>query len=287
MLANAAVVITGASSGIGEATALAMAENGAKLALAGRSEAALERVAAECGRRGGKALAIPTDVADEEAVMALAEQATEGLGAIDVWVNNAGVMLYGKFEDTPSGAFRQVIETNFFGQVHGSRAALGQFRRQGRGILINMSSVWGRVTSPYVTPYVVSKYAIRAFSECLRQELRDADGIDVVTILPQAVETPLWRRAANFSGRSVRMLPLALPAEDIAERIVACAQSPKRQVTDRRAGRLFELVEAIAPPLWGRITPFVFERLALSREPAAATPGNLYEPLHSEDSSSA
>jgi NAD(P)-dependent dehydrogenase (short-subunit alcohol dehydrogenase family) len=147
-----------------------------------------------------------------------------------------------------------VIETNLFGQIHGSRAALAQFRRQGSGVLINMSSVWGRVTSPYVSAYVTSKFAVRAFSECLRQELQDADDIHVVTILPQAVKTPMFSRAGNYSGRRVKQLPVPRPADEIAKRIVWCSEDPKREVTDRRFGRLLEIAHAVAPGLWERLS---------------------------------
>ncbi len=106
-----------------------------------------------------------------------------------MWVNNAGVIAYGRFDELPAAEFRQVIETNLFGQVHGARAAIPRFRRQGSGVLINMSSVWGRVASPYVSAYVTSKFAVRAFSECLRYEVEDCPDVHVATMLPQAVDT--------------------------------------------------------------------------------------------------
>lgn len=282
-LAHAVVVITGASSGIGRATALNMASRGARLVLAARGESELERAARECTGAGAEAIAVPTDVTDEPAVRALAERAVERFGRIDVWVNNAGVILYGRFEDTPGDAFRRVVDTNLFGQLHGARAALAQFRRQDDGgVLINLGSVWGRVTSPYVSAYVVSKFAIRAFSECLRQELADSPHIHVVTILPQAVDTPIFRRPGNFSGREVRRLPFARRPEDIAQRIVWCAEDPKREVTDRRFGRLLELLTAIAPRVWSGLAPRLFGRLALDDRAAAPSYGNLFEPVHDD-----
>src|SRR5215210_744517 len=153
------VVVTGASSGIGRATARAMAEHGARVVLAARSEQSLREVAGECKALGAQALGaqalvVTTDVSDEEAVQELARRSVEVFGRIDVWVNDAGVMVYGSFEEVPADVYRRVIETNLFGQIHGARAALAQFREQGGGVLINMSSVWGRLTSPHVSAYV-------------------------------------------------------------------------------------------------------------------------------------
>ena len=192
---------------------------------------------------------------DEAAVTALAERAAEHFGRVDVWVNNAGVMAYGRFDQVPSAVFRAVIETNFMGQVHGARAALVQFRRQGSGVLISMSSVWGRVTAPDVSAYVASKFAIRAFSESLRQELRNTPGIDVALILPQAVDTPIFLRAANFAGRPARPIPPLVDPEEVASGILKCARSPKPEVTYSRSGRVLEIAHSIAPRLWDRFLP--------------------------------
>jgi NAD(P)-dependent dehydrogenase (short-subunit alcohol dehydrogenase family) len=145
---------------------------------------------------------VAADVGDADAVFRLASRTVDRFGRIDVWVNNAGVILYGRFEDTPAEDFEQVVRTNLLGRVHGARAALRQYRAQGRGVLINMGSVWGRVSSPQVSAYVASKHAVRAFSECLRQEPRNDRGIDVGTMLPQAADTPIFRHAGNYSLRA-------------------------------------------------------------------------------------
>jgi short-subunit dehydrogenase len=195
-LADAVVAITGASSGIEHATALAMATRGAALALLARDDEALGRVADECRARGAMVLAAPVDVAGEPAVAEFAGRAAAELGRIDVWVDNAG------------DALRALRGHALRRQIHGSRAALPRFRSQGGGVLINVSSVWGRVASPYASAYVASKFAIRAFSECLREELADDPAIHVVTILPQAVATPMWRRAATSPAATPVRFPL-------------------------------------------------------------------------------
>src|SRR5215212_2021964 len=258
-LANCVVVITGASSGIGRAAAHRFAREGSRLVLAARAPEPLERVARDCDSHGARAVAVPTDVRDEEAVEALAQRAVDELGRLDVWVNGAGVIAYGRFEQVPADVFRAVIETNLMGQVHGARAALPRFREQRTGVLINMSSVWGRVSAPDVTAYVASKFAVRAFSECLRQELRDVPNVDVATMLPQAVDTPIFARAANYGGREARPIPPLIDPATVAEGIIACARSPKREVTYSRAGRLIELGHSITPSLWQRFLPPAFE----------------------------
>jgi NAD(P)-dependent dehydrogenase (short-subunit alcohol dehydrogenase family) len=199
-------------------------------------------------------------------------------GRLDVWVNCAGVIAYGRFTDVPADVFRAVIETNFFGQVHGARASLPRFRAQRSGVLVNVSSVWGRVTSPDVSAYVASKFAVRAFSESLRYELRGEPGVDVATILPQPVDTPIFAAAANYAGRVTRPIPPLVAPEDVAAGIVACARSPRPEVTYRRAGRVIELVQTLAPALYRRVLPPVYEAGNYSELPAAPTPGNVLAP---------
>jgi len=285
-LSNCVVVITGASSGIGRAAALAFAERGSRLALAARAEPPLEEIAGECEARGTEALWLPTDVREEEQVSELARRTVDRFGRLDVWVNSAGVIVYGRFEDVPTDVFRAVIETNLFGQVHGARAALPHFRRQRSGVLINMASVWGRVTAPHVTAYVTSKFAIRAFGECLREELRDVPGVDVATMLPQAVDTPIFARAGNFAGRAPRPIPPLLDPETVANGIMRCAESPKREVTYSRMGRALELVHSVAPGLYSRFLPPAFEAGNYGERPMPPTTGSILEPTggsHSTD----
>src|SRR3954449_2632867 len=176
-LSTSTVVITGASSGIGRATALAFAEAGSNVVLAARREEPLRAAAQECERRGASALAVPTDVRDAAAVNRLGSAAAERFGRIDVWVNNAAVTLFSRFEAAPADLWREVMETNFFGYANGARAVLPVFRSQGGGTLINTGSVNSYVGAPYVSSYVASKHAIRGFAECLRDEVRGA-GID-------------------------------------------------------------------------------------------------------------
>ncbi|WP_114394919.1 SDR family oxidoreductase [Oleisolibacter albus] len=226
------VVITGASSGIGRATAIAFAEQGAAVVLAARREAALHQVAEDVHRAGGRAMVIATDVRDEGQVQTLARRATDAFDRIDIWINNAGIGAFGSFADIPGEAFKAVIDTTFYGSVHGFRAALPQMKRQGYGIIITTASVAGRIPTPYQAPYNAAKHALLGFVETVRQEL-DLDGegdIHVCSVLPGPVDTPFWQHSANYSGRDVQALPNPSAPEDVAAAMLRLADHPKREV---------------------------------------------------------
>ncbi|WP_437529567.1 SDR family oxidoreductase [Sorangium sp. So ce726] len=276
------VVITGASSGIGRATALEFARRGAAVTLAARREQPLRELATACEQAGGKALVVPTDVTNEAAVMEVARRATEAFGRIDVWVNNAAVTLFGLFEQTPSEPYRRVIETNLFGTIHGARAALAQFRRQGSGVLINVASMAARLPEPYVSAYVASKHAIRGLSRSLRQELRllRARDIHVSTVMPATVDTPLFQHAGNYAGRTPTAMPPIVSPERVARAIVRLARTPRREIFVGSAGRQLALLSLLAPGLAERLLARSADRLHLLNDRTAyATNGNLFAPL--------
>ncbi len=275
---DSVVVITGASSGIGRATAHALAERGASVVLAARSEQSLREVAQECEAAGGQALVIPTDVAAQEAVQELARQAADHFGRIDVWVNNAGVMVYGYFEQIPDETYRQVIETNLFGQIYGARAVLPYFREQGSGVLINIGSLWGRMFSPYVSAYTTSKFGVRTFSESLREALASEEGIDVCTILPQSVDTPIFRHAGNYSGYAAKPVPPVADPERVVKAILRCIEHPKREVTVGQLGHLEAVMQEVMPGPFNWLAPYVMNWAAFGSEPSEIGPGNVFEP---------
>lgn len=277
-LEQAVVAVTGASSGIGRAAALRIARRGGALALCARSEGPLAEVAAECEGAGAAVLHRALDVGDEEAVESFAAAVEDRFGRLDVWVNGAATMAYGTFDEIPSEVFRGVVETNLMGQVHGARAALRRFRRQGSGVLVNMSSVWGRVPSPQVAPYVISKHAVRAFSECLQGELESEPDIHVAAVVSQAVDTPIFEHAGNYTGRQVRPIPPMLDPEEVAAGIEACAEDPLREVSYGRAGRALEVLHATAPPLYRRLAHPAFVRGTWGQQPADPAPGNVLGP---------
>jgi NAD(P)-dependent dehydrogenase (short-subunit alcohol dehydrogenase family) len=278
-LGDSVIVITGASSGIGRATALHFARHGATIALLGRREEALEELAQDCDRLGGHAYPMKTDVTDEEAVRAAARRAVESFGRIDVWVNNAGITLFARLEEAPMEDFRRVIDTNLFGYIHGARAVIPYFREQGRGTLINVGSFVGKIGSPYVSAYSISKFGILGLGESLRMELMDAPGIDVSTILPGSIDTPLFQHAANYTGRAIKPINPVYPAEQVARAIVSCAQRPRREVVPGGAPKQMLLLHGLAPALAERMMSSQVEHDHFQDRPAEETSGNLFEPM--------
>lgn len=281
-LRDSVVVITGASSGIGRAAALEFARRGAAVVVAARREEPLRELAGECERLGAQTLAVPTDVTNEYAVQELARRTVESYGRLDVWVNNAAVTLFARFEESPPEAFRRVIETNLFGNIYGARAALPYFREQGNGVLINVSSIVGKVGQPYTSAYATTKSGIVGLSASLRQEIRDigrdAD-IHVCTVLPASIDTPLFQHGANYTGRAVKPMSPVYEAEQVARAIVSLAEHPKREVVVGNAGRMLLLVHRLAPGLAERILARQVEKDHFQDAPAPPSPGNLFEPM--------
>lgn len=276
---DSVVVITGASSGIGRATALEFAKRGATVVVAARSESSLRAVVTACRDAGAQALDFPTDVTDEGAVQRLALHAADHFGRIDVWVNAAAVTLFARFGEEPHDAYRRVIETNLFGAIYAARAVLPRFREQGHGVLINLSSITARTPQPYTSAYSITKSGIVSLAESLREELLDAKDIHVCTILPATIDTPIFQHAANYTGRAIQAMPPVYPAEEVARAIVRCAAKPRREVVVGGAGLLLTLLRTISPGMAERVMARQVDKRHLTDQPAEPTSGNLFGPL--------
>jgi clavulanate-9-aldehyde reducatase len=234
-LSDQVVAVTGASSGIGEATALACARAGAAVALAARRADRIEALAQRIVAEGGRAIAVPTDVGDESQARTFVTRARSELGRLDVLVNNAGVMLLGPIENAPTEEWRRMIHANVFGVLYCTHAALPLMRNQGSGHIVNVSSVAGRVARQGSGVYNLTKFGVGAFSESLRQE-GVALGVRVTLIEPGAVATELpghnrpevlEQMAKRFAG----VTPLS--AEDIAGAILyAIGQPPNVSINE-------------------------------------------------------
>jgi NAD(P)-dependent dehydrogenase (short-subunit alcohol dehydrogenase family) len=268
------VVITGAASGIGRVTARKFAEKGAKVVLTARRDEALDELVAELGP--DRALAVPGDATDEEQMREVADRAVARFGRIDVWVNCAAVTLFSSFEEAPRDEYRRVLDTNVLGYMNGAWAALPHLRAS-RGTLINVGSVNSYVPAPQVSAYVASKHAVRGWAASLRQELRGT-GVDVVTILPGSIDTPLFQQAANHTRRKPKALNPTNPPERVARVILRAARRPMREKAVGRRSRQMLLFEKLAPAPFERMMARKVEVDHFADEPAQATSGNLFSP---------
>lgn len=272
------VVITGASSGIGRAAAIELASRGATVVVTARDAVALEEVARECEAAGGRALPIAADVTREDEVEAVGQRTLSHFGRIDVWINNAAVALFAKFEAAPPDVYRRVMETNFFGYVHGARVALRQFRQQGYGTLINVDSVTAGAPQPYTSAYVASKFAIRGWSACLRMELsldKNHD-IHVCNVMPAAIDTPLFQHAANYTGRATKALDPVYPPEKVARAIASLIDKPRAELIVGPAGRVMMANARMSPRMYEHTAARQIDRNHLQDRPAPPTKGNLF-----------
>jgi len=250
-LHGAVVVVTGASSGIGAATAVACGREGMRVALAARRVARLERVAADVRAAGGEARVVPTDVRDEAAVRALVDGTAAAWGHLDVLVNNAGAGILAPVSQISPAEFEDQLRVNFLSAVAAVLAALPHMRRQGSGHIVNVASVVGKRASPFRAAYVASKFALVGFSEAIRMELA-GEGIDVTCVCPIGTATEFHEVEVNRLGVPGRGGPLQTPSH-VARAIVRALRRPRPEVHPYPPARLLFLANDFAPGLVDRL----------------------------------
>ena len=261
-LADQVVVITGASSGIGLVTAKMAAARGARVVLAARNEADLARAVQQIREGGGRAIHVAADVSDPNDVDRIAEAAIREFGRIDTWVNNAGVALYGRIMELSTEDMRRQFEVNYWGQVHGSRAAVPHLRRQS-GVLINVASALADRAIPLQGNYCASKHALKAFTDALRMELEEEGApVSVTLVKPGSIDTPLFDKAKTLLGVEPQPVPPVYAPELAAEAILECAERPVRDVVVSGMGKVLSVAGMIAP----RLTDRYMERTTFSSQ---------------------
>ena len=273
------VVVTGASSGIGLATALRLAGRGDRLVLSSRSLEALHRAEDACRDAGAAGtLVVPADVADDDAVETVLAEALDRFGRVDAWVTTAAVVAYGRFEDVPADVFRKVIETNTVGTANVARTALRHFRSVGSGTLVLTGSLLGEITTPFMSSYVTSKWAVRGLGRLLDIENRDVKDVRVCVVSPGPVDTPVYAQAASYAGRIGRPPPPIDKADKVAAAIEGCLDNPKARVSVGPANGLVRLGFSAMPWAFDRLVTPLMRLTGLSRQHTAPTDGNVFEP---------
>jgi short-subunit dehydrogenase len=252
--------ITGASSGIGRATALALAREGVRVVIGARRADRLEQAVETIRRTGGQARALQTDVTKPDDVSRLVGEAVTAFGRLDILVNNAGLGYFGRLESMPLEVARHLFDVNVMGTLYGIQAAVPVMRSQRSGHIINVSSVSGKRATPGVGMYAATKFAQVALSESLRLELLDA-GIDVSLICPVSTLTEFFDVAAARSPLKIDPVGPIYSAEQVAELILRCARRPRPELIVYRPARLMAILNAISPRLLDRILAVYWKRI--------------------------
>jgi NAD(P)-dependent dehydrogenase (short-subunit alcohol dehydrogenase family) len=271
------VLVTGASSGIGKAVALGIAHRGGHVVLVARSEESLDEAARECKEAGAAStLVLPADVGDDAAVAACVARAVEEHGRIDATVNAAGVVAYGRTEEIPQEVFDGVVRTNLLGSANVARHVIPVLRRQRRGSLVLLGSVIGHTGAPTMTPYVVSKWGVRALARQLQLENRDLDDVHVGHVAPGGVDTPIYSQAASSTGSEAAPPPPLVSPERVAHRIISTLEDPPKRLQVGLANDVMRFGFSALPVVYDALVGPAFRLLAVdSTRPREDTEGNV------------
>ncbi|HVY38312.1 MAG TPA: SDR family oxidoreductase [Polyangia bacterium] len=271
------IVITGASSGIGLATAESAAEQGAKLVLAARSGETLDEVAARLSQNGAEAMAVDADVANRVDVEQIALAAIERFGRIDTWVNNAGVSIYGRLDEVSDQDSRRLFDTNFWGVVNGSLVALKHLRVNG-GAIINLGSEVSDAVLPLQGMYAASKHAVKGFTDALRVEVEEVDQapVAITLIQPTAVDTPYTEHARNYMSKQPKLPIDPIDPGEVAEAILKAASNHSRDVKVGAMSKINTTVAKVLPKVGDKMAAKMVDKQKRD-EPPRDPRGGLHE----------
>lgn len=275
------VVVTGASSGMGRATALRLAGRGDNVVLSSRSTDALHELARRCEEQGGRALVVPADVTDEDAVQDVARSAIAEFGGFDAWVNTAAVQSFGMLWETPTRTIRRVVDVNLVGTILVAKTALAHFRDRRAGTLVLVSSILSKTPATYLNAYTATKHGIAGLAASLRVDLK-VDGLDgkvhVVNLMPASTDTPFFVHAANYTGKLPRPPHPMYSPDDVAATILGALEEPKDEVVVGTIPKMMRVAHAVAPGAYESaaasetVTSGMF-----TDEAEPSTDGNLFE----------
>lgn len=270
------VIVVGASSGIGRATAHRLASDGAHLVLLARSEQPLAETAEECTTKGAASVRVfSVDIQHADDVEAAVQSTITQHGRVDAVIHSAGVVAYGDFVDVPAAVFNQVLTTNVLGAANVARSSLSAMRQQRHGQLVVIGSVIGDIAVPKMSAYVVSKWALRALTRELQLENRDLPDVHVTLVAPGSVDTPIYLQAGNYAGRIGRPPPPVVSPERVALKVVDNLDHPRRRVDVGAANVLMRFGFNASPRLFDALVGPLFSLAGLDQQSVEPHEGNV------------
>ncbi|WP_138758480.1 SDR family NAD(P)-dependent oxidoreductase [Modestobacter altitudinis] len=274
------VLVIGASSGIGRASAIEFATRGASLVLVSRSATTLADAAADCRTAGASAVeCVPADVLDPDAVQAAVDRATSTFGRLDVVVHTATVMAYGRIEDVQPDVFERVVDTAIQGTFHVFRSALPVLRAQRRGHVVVVSSLLASITAPTMGAYVTAKWGQLGLIRTLQQELRDLPDVHVSAVAPGGTTTPIYEQAATVLGNTGHPPPPVYTPERVARAVVARIDDPRRLKQSGVANPIIIAGFRLFPPVFDVLVGPLLKTFGMARDSVAPTTGNVFAPV--------
>ncbi len=275
------VVITGASAGVGRATARAFARRGASIGLIARDRERLEKTGEEVEAAGGRALALQADVADAERMFRVAERVADVFGRIDVWVNSAMTTIFASFTDIDPKDYRRATEVTYLGMVYGTMAALKHMKKRDRGVIVQVGSALSYRAIPLQAPYCGAKFAIRGFTDSVRTELmNEKSGVRIAMVQLPAVNTPQFAWCKAKLERHPRPVPPVFQPEVAAEAIYWAAHNRRREVYVGISSAATIWLNKFFPHLMDRyLASFAYDGQQTPDRLDPDRPDNLYRPV--------